>query len=235
MELDREALFTEHLVWAEQLARSVHRKLPPSFDLDDLKQVARIAHWKRCQLYDPVANDHYRGYAYLWIRGAVLMSIRRRNWKEATNEGLEERPQAFTQDPSWLLRQGTLTGATTRALREPRFDPERAILAAEVEMNAERIRAGRLREVRRLVRLLPAEEAYLVRRHYLQGAELDAIAESWGVPRTLLVRKLSLAVKTMKRAHDGGGVNPSTATRNRGWLFLGRLARPGRAVKCQLM
>lgn len=83
------ALFKENIQWAEKIALNVKRKLPPSFDIEDLTQTALIAHWKCVEAYDPARNDNYRAYAYLIIRGAVLMSCRRKAYKEATHQPLE--------------------------------------------------------------------------------------------------------------------------------------------------
>ncbi len=67
----------------------VKRKLPPSFDIEDLTQTALIAHWHCVETYDPKRNDNYRAFAYSTIRGAVLMSCRRKAYREATHEELQ--------------------------------------------------------------------------------------------------------------------------------------------------
>ena len=83
-------LFAEHLDWSKVVAKRVHGQLPPSFlDLADLEQEAAIALWEQVQRYDPSKNNNVRGFAYLAVRGAVLMSVRRKHYREATNEELE--------------------------------------------------------------------------------------------------------------------------------------------------
>ena len=47
-----QALFESNLAWAEGVARSVRRGLPPSFDVEDLEQAARIELWRQVQRYD---------------------------------------------------------------------------------------------------------------------------------------------------------------------------------------
>src|ERR1700733_13710312 len=84
------ALFREHLDWAASVGRNVARGLPPSFDLDDLQQIAVIEHWRRVDLYDGASGVPYRAYAYLAIRGAVLMACRRKAYREATHDELPE-------------------------------------------------------------------------------------------------------------------------------------------------
>lgn len=90
--------------------------MPASFELDDLKQVALVEHWKRCGLYDQRKNDNYRGYAYLWIDGAVRMATRRKEYREATLERLP------------CGRATTVDG---------REDPESRVLARERERNVD--------------------------------------------------------------------------------------------------
>src|SRR5579862_4320825 len=75
-------LFEEHFDWAANVGRSVARCMPPSFDPDDLSQIAVIEHWRRVELYDRTTGVPYRAYAYQAIRGAVLMSCRRRHYRE---------------------------------------------------------------------------------------------------------------------------------------------------------
>ncbi len=83
-ELSR-ALFEENLDWATAIARNVHRRVPPSFDLDDLIQEAHIALWKKSKLYDPGSGVPFRGFASLYVQGAVKMLLRRRHWLDHTS------------------------------------------------------------------------------------------------------------------------------------------------------
>lgn len=79
-----------HLAWARRLARSIHRKLPASFDVQDLEQEAVISCWKCLQAFDLRRQVPFRLYAYNAVRGAVLMAVRRRHWREATHPELPE-------------------------------------------------------------------------------------------------------------------------------------------------
>src|SRR3977135_1976276 len=82
---DRAMVFEANLAWAERIARKVWRHLPPSFDLDDLQQIARIAHWKQVGLYDPTRGVPYQPFAYHAVHGAVRMACRRRHYQENTH------------------------------------------------------------------------------------------------------------------------------------------------------
>lgn len=175
-----EALFTEHLDWAVEIAASVKRKLPPSFDIEDLQQTARIEHWKRCESYDPKSGVPYRAYAYVWIRGAVLMSCRRRNYTDNTHQELDgvhidKRP---LQDEAMLARE------ERRNVSGPR---ERRKLAKATEL---------------IGKLSPAD-AYLVKRVYLEGQDPVMLAKLWGGNPKVMGRRLSKAVAKLKRARIG--------------------------------
>lgn len=85
-----EELFEQHLPWATGIARSCHRHLPPSFDLEDLIQEAHAALWKCAQQFDPDYGVEFLCYAHPYVQGACWMSVRRRSYREATHAALEE-------------------------------------------------------------------------------------------------------------------------------------------------
>jgi DNA-directed RNA polymerase specialized sigma subunit len=49
--------------------------------VDDLEQEAVIAHWRCVEAFDASKGVPYRGYAYFTVRGAVLMSCRRKHYR----------------------------------------------------------------------------------------------------------------------------------------------------------
>jgi len=88
----RLALYEREAAWAEQIARAASDRLPRVFELADLRQIARMALWQACLGYDSAregtlrdAGSHWRAYAYPRIHGAVMMSVRRHRWREATD------------------------------------------------------------------------------------------------------------------------------------------------------
>ena len=82
-------LIAEHMDWAEKLARSFSRKLPPSFDADDLVQLGLMGLMKAADRYDPAKTDSFRGFASSYVLGECRMGVRRRHWREATAEPLD--------------------------------------------------------------------------------------------------------------------------------------------------
>lgn len=90
MAMDRSALFEENREWAATIARNfARRKLPLSFDPQDLEQEARIACWKRSEVYDETRGVPFQAYAYLYVINAVKMAVRRRHWAEAVMPELD--------------------------------------------------------------------------------------------------------------------------------------------------
>lgn len=171
-----QALFEKHLPWAEAIAREVKRGLPPSFDVQDLEQAARIEHWRRVQSYDPARNNEYRGYAYLAIRGAVLMSCRRKEYRERTHDELHARHV------------------------DPRPLPDQILLEREERRNCSGPRERRkLAKVRAAMATLPAADAYLLRRVFLENVDAEALGAAWFSDPKVLRGRLSKAMARLRR------------------------------------
>ena len=83
-------LIPELQKWATSIARSIARRLPPSIEADDLVQVAMLATCQAQDSFDLQRGVPFTAYAYPRVRGAVLMSIRGRTWREATHEEMPE-------------------------------------------------------------------------------------------------------------------------------------------------
>ena len=161
-------LFEQNLEWAAKVARSVARKLPPSFDISDLEQEARLETWKRAQSYDPAntKGTPFQAYAYLAVRGAVLMACRRRAWKAGTAEAISKSEVSDAPRPDELIQ----------SQQEDEADREKRAQQ----------RAWLLREIRKL----PPVAAYLMRRVYIDGADVGELASILGVERTALSRRV---------------------------------------------
>jgi RNA polymerase sigma factor (sigma-70 family) len=205
--LDRNALFVENLNWSAMIAKKVHRTLPPSFDLCDLKQEAAIELSKRCELYDPAENDSFKGYAYLWVLNAVRMKTRRRAFVEATHLSLE------TGDG---MRDRGYVQARVEMAVDFRMNPEQAFHQREA---GDFQRRRQMTALVRLIKTLPVEQMYIVRRVYLNEVDPAAVAQCWGVTQTQVVQQLRSAVRALKAAAKNSA--PVKTTCRCGWLFLG--------------
>jgi RNA polymerase sigma factor (sigma-70 family) len=191
--MQAQALFDEHQDWAASIAKRVRRGLPPSFDLADLAQAALIQHWRCVESFDASLHVPYRAYAYPAIHGAVLMSCRRRNYREATHEELKE------SHPHVDRRQR----------------PDESVLAREDWRNRLGPQLYRQRvKVRMALEMLPAEEAYVLRRVFLEGVEVESLAVTWGMDGKAFARLVGAAVRRLKREVING-TPAATAPRSR--------------------
>jgi RNA polymerase sigma factor (sigma-70 family) len=165
-----EQLLTDNMEWAASIARLVSRRLPPSFDVADLVQEAHIALWHACEKFDEATGVPFRAFARQPIMGAVLMSARRRHYKAST---MDELPAA---------------------LFDSRPDPEAARIAAEKQGEADALMSA-LTEV---IGNMGYGEQYVLKRAFLDGEDIDVLAEVWGIDAKLLKRKVAVAVRSLR-------------------------------------
>lgn len=167
------ALFELHRAWAEAIGRTLHRRLPPSFDVDDLEQIARIENWRCVKTWEPGRGVPYRAFAYFPIRGAVLMACRRRHYREAMHEPLDGRYLDDRATPEELL----LDREERRNITGPRDYRQRA-------------------KIRVAMAALPSDDAQLLRLVYFEYADVEELERS--MPGTK--RRLTRAVGRLRRA-----------------------------------
>ena len=164
-------IFELNLSWADRIARAVHRKIPPSFELDDLQQEARIKLWDCCQKFDAASGVPFQAFAYLRVRGAVLMSIRRRAW----------------------------TAANADELFDTHIDP-RSDIEARIEAE-DRARDRRRQAEYNLAAFeaFASEEVGLLRMMYLDGHEEFELVELLGISAKQFGRTAKKAVQVIRR------------------------------------
>jgi RNA polymerase sigma factor (sigma-70 family) len=174
-----EQLVNENLSWAWRIAENASRKLPPSFDIDDLRQAAAIGVWTAAQKFDPSRGVPFQGYAAVYVKGAVAMSTRRRHWTAATCDGLEDQP----------------------ILVDPRPSVEQELLGREEKRNRSGRRYRHRREwLRGCIASAPPADAYLLTRVYLQDVDLRELSRVWGVPYPEMSIRLRVAVRRLRAA-----------------------------------
>lgn len=86
----RDAFVESWLILVEAIARATMRTLPPSFEYDDLHQAGAIGLLQAMDSFDAARGVPFRAYATLRIRGAILDSIRRRHYRNATHLPITE-------------------------------------------------------------------------------------------------------------------------------------------------
>lgn len=80
----------DYLPLVRRIASELVRKLPPSIELDDLIQQGCLGLMQAASRYDETRNDNFPAYAVRRIRGAMLDSVRHREWRSYTCAPLEE-------------------------------------------------------------------------------------------------------------------------------------------------
>lgn len=98
---ERDALVLEHLPLVDSIARRIANSLPPSFDVEDLIGVGNVALLRVALRYKPAQHNGtpFWAYARQSIRGAMLESVRRNKYVEATRPPISEM-EAQLADPA---------------------------------------------------------------------------------------------------------------------------------------
>lgn len=87
----RNKLVEEHIDLVRPIAAQIARKLPPSFELDDLIAEGYTGLITAAVRYRPQAHGGtpFSAFARKWVRGAILDSVRRKNYVENTRASME--------------------------------------------------------------------------------------------------------------------------------------------------
>lgn len=154
----RDSLATEHLSLVDGIARGIHRRLPPSFALADLVGTGSLALVRAATRFRPDAHPGvpFAGWARLKIRGAILDSVRRGRYADATMAQLWEERHPFIEGFEGLRRStiGSLA-ARLHARATPAFDVVEAIDAARIR-----------RRVEAAIALLPRRQQRVLHAYY---------------------------------------------------------------------
>ena len=79
-QLDRDALFHQHLPLVRRIAHHMIAKLPPNVELDDLVQVGMIGLTDALSRYEAAQGVQFETFASQRIRGAMLDELRDGDW-----------------------------------------------------------------------------------------------------------------------------------------------------------
>lgn len=148
----RDELIESHLSLVDGIARRVHATLPPAFDLGDLIGVGNVALLHAATRYRPGAHGGtpFSAYARVVVRGAIIESVRRKRYVEATRPGLTVMsPCRFEEGSEREIDSPALVRAATAP-------------TAERDVEAARVTA-RLAEA---ISWLPAAQRNVLRAYY---------------------------------------------------------------------
>lgn len=91
----RDALVQANLGLVPPIAQRIHRRLPPSFELDDLISAGNFALIRAATRYRPRKRNAvpFHAYASILIRGAILESVRRGQFTAHTMLPIDDLPE----------------------------------------------------------------------------------------------------------------------------------------------
>lgn len=153
---DVETLMTEHDGLVQQLAKMLRLRVPPCFDLEDLIQEGRLGLLDAISKFDAELGVPFAAYARRRILGAMLDSMRRNHWIDATMQSI------FADEP----------GDDRVYRHEPSHTPD-----YESEIDAKR----RAAEIRGAVVQLPPREKLVIEEHYYSERTLLEVGADMAV------------------------------------------------------
>jgi RNA polymerase sigma factor for flagellar operon FliA len=223
--------FSSGLGLVDIIARQIMRTLGGAAELEELLSFGREGLWDAARRFDESRGVPFRGYANFRVRGAIIDGVRasarlsrrtheRLNGLQAAarvsegaqedlsaprppGSGVAEAEQALndhlaamaTALAAGLIAPTAYGDSGERTLVDSGDNPEEAYGQAQL-----------LGLIRTAIAELPREEAELVRRHYLEGARFDHVADELGLSKSWASRLHTRAMTRLaKRLRGASG------------------------------
>jgi len=200
------------------LASSIHRKLPPYLELDDLIAYGQVGLAEAAKDFDASRGSRFSTYAYYRIRGAIYDGLSKMTWFSRS----QYKKVRFEQMSGEVLRadaeEGTTTSPATaeagvrwfrnvsRALGVVHLvtqmgDKEDTGAATPEDPSTPEPAAAAMgkeigQKLHELIDALPEEESRLIRATYFEGLTLQEAGKRMGISRSWASR---LHAKTIRR------------------------------------
>jgi len=220
--------FASALPLVDIVARQILRTLGKVADLDELMSFGREGLWDAARRFDESRGVPFRGYANFRVRGAIIDGVRasarlsrrtheRLNGLQAAarvSEGALEdlgaprAPGSGSAEAEQALGDHLAAMATAMAaglIAPTAHDDEgQRTLVATSENPEEAYGSAELRDLlASAIGDLPHEEAELVRRHYLEGARFDHVAQDLGLSKSWASRLHTRALTRLAKKLRG--------------------------------
>jgi RNA polymerase sigma factor FliA len=214
------------------LAGSIHRKLPPTVDLDDLIAYGQVGLGEAARDFDPARGSRFSTYAYYRIRGAVYDGLTKMSWFERAQVGRnrfermsnevfrlesEDNPSPAprsTEDEMRWFRNVTRTLAVVylashASSAEGGSRAAEAALVDESSPDAPEVAISHeMRErLHKSIDALPPMVAQLVRAVYFEGLTLQEAGERLGVSKSWASRLHTRALEQLARSLRCEGIS----------------------------
>jgi len=123
----RRKLFEQNLPWVRVLARKAIRRLPPSFDVEDLFQIGAAKMWEKIPDWDASRGVPLQGFLVSYVYNQMLMSARGPKYRDATRPPI---PDSATTEVSAIDTERAQRFAILADLINGLDAPERDLLHA---------------------------------------------------------------------------------------------------------
>jgi RNA polymerase sigma factor for flagellar operon FliA len=216
--------FRAELELVDIVAKQVLRGMGAGLvDLDDLRSFGREGLLDAARKFDSERGVPFRAYANFRVRGAIIDGVRsfaqlpRRAYERLNGMSAALKVSEGEADDAFTAR-----GGATRAQADQALGDHLAAMAAAISVGliapsavgeeGEQVqvsvadspedavsRAELLAAVESAITELPAEEATLVRRHYLEGERFDHVAQSLGLSKSWASRLHTRAMQRLAK------------------------------------
>jgi len=222
-ERERHDLILEHLHRVRDVARRIHRRLPPSVSLDDLASTGVVGLIAAIDRFDPSRGVTLKTYAEHKIRGAIFDSLRRLDWatrrqrKQARQiqaavrvlEQLTKRPPAeeeiaarlnlsLDEYRQWQLQTSTLNFGTTKPAEIEHSEGGDLLRLVSNDADACPSAVFERNELRRILAAavsgIPDIEQTILRLHYIGELKLREISKILGLHESRIYQLRSHAI-----------------------------------------
>jgi RNA polymerase sigma factor for flagellar operon FliA len=203
------------------LALSIHRKLPPQYELDDLISYGQVGLAEAAREFDPDRGSQFSTFAYYRIRGSIYDGVSKMTWfgraarqkvrcEQRANEILQvdadenAKPENRTldEDACWFRDLSRTLAVVYMASFGPTGEnnEENAFVDPNSLPQQSVIDDETVHRLHERIAALPAEESKFIRAMYFEGQTIQQAGELIGISKSWACR---LHQKILKRlAHS---------------------------------
>lgn len=215
----------DHYAMVESVARSIHSRLPPSVQLDDLVSVGVLGLMESMERFDASRGVPFTSFARHRVRGAILDALRAADWVphsvrrkaqaiERARRDLTRRGEDRNDEKAIAARLGLPVERyrsmasdaeirTLMSLDAPAANDTTTLLSETVSSDAdvgEDAEQAELRHlVREAVRQLPERERQAVQLYYFRGLQLKEVGAQLGVTESRACQLCGQGVKRLRK------------------------------------
>jgi len=160
----RDGLVLEHLALVDTIARHLHAKFPPCFELDDLVSAGRLGLIKAAALFDKTRGVSFEAYARKRIRGEILEAVGFHSTREHCRR--------------WRFEEATRPPIKEHDVDAPRDQVRGESADPDVDLDRDVEAAKRRELIDGAIASLPRRHAVLIEMHYRGDLPMSDVAAS---------------------------------------------------------